>query len=763
MADDILFRRLCQPVLLSQAWQQVKEKNTAGGIDRKSVEDYATNVDKYLNDLNNQLANGKYVPQPYKETFIPKNANEKRRLGLLTVNDKIVQTAVYLLINPIFEREFLRVSYGYRSRMGSIKAVKKVQHLIINEQYKWLAYCDIDNFFDTIPHNLLFGRLSAFLKSPGITELIKVMVTMGRVDKNLNWKDSNRGIPQGGVISPLLANFYLHPFDKAIVEKKYGFVRYADDFILLGKTESEAKWALNEAVDFITSYLHLKLNDGAAVIPVAEGFEFLGIYFENGKLSLSGKKFNRLVFKLNQASKVGSGFVTQKFRDVLQGIHAFYPKLVPQEILSRLDDELMSILRLKAVDLNPGQNKIAELMNEAIQIEFLSHKNNFQRIEYVRSYFAELVEIKRRKPKHKGVTGKVIKSEKAVALRKHQYKKLEADQFDLVLSTPGLVVGKRENKLVVKKNGIVVQEVDMLNLKNVTVLCDGIGFSSNVVQACTENKISIDFLKHDGLPYAILHAPVYFDAETGLAQLEAYKNGKGLKLARKMIYGKISNQLNLIKYYGKYNVQKSKTFAEKIAETNATIKTHAKKVKKLDDDNLDTFRQSLFGIEGQASARYWETMQLLINKKAPFEGRERQGATDLVNCMLNYGYGILYSRISEALVKARLNLNLSYLHKPEKDRPSLVYDLIEEFRQQAVDRAVFAIIAKNSNLKVTEGQLDERTKKLVATKVIHRLNTVEDFRGREMRLFEIIQHQAVNVAAFLSGSFSTYKPYIKKW
>lgn len=356
-----------------------------------------------------------------------------------------------------------------------------------------------------------------------------------------------------------------------------------------------------------------------------------------------------------------------------------------------------------------------------------------------------------------------VKSEKAVARRKLEYQKLESDGFDLILSTPGLMVAKRENRLIVKKSGIVVQEVQLLNLKNITVLSEGICFTSNVVQACSDNKISIDFLKRDGLPYAMLHTPYYSEAKTGIAQLEAYKNDKCFHLISHFISGKICNQSNLIKYFSKYYLKRNKVFSDSIETTLMTLKKYASSALQLKNENLDEFRQSMFGIEGQASARYWEVMAHIINSHVPFAGRERQGATDLVNCMLNYGYGILYSRVSEAIIKARLNPNLSYLHKPEKNRPSLVYDLIEEFRQQAVDRVIISIITKSKDLKVTDGQLDERTKKLVATKIIERLNTVEVFRSKEMRFFEIIQHQAIAIAKYLEGENPKYKPYIRKW
>lgn len=350
--NDPLYQRLCSKETLYLAWERVKEKNTVGGVDRQTVEDYARNVDKNLHDLLNLLTSGKYVQQPYKEIFIPKNIIDKRRLGLLTVNDKILQTAVSQLLAPIFEREFLKVSYGYRPHMGAVKAINKVRHLVQQEHYTWLASCDIDNFFDTIPHDLLYRRLTGFLKSPSVTELIKMFVSMGRISSNGSWKESKRGIPQGGVVSPLLANFYLHPLDKLMVEKKYGFVRYADDFIILAKSETEAQNALNEAIELITSYLQLTLNEGSEVVNVNEGFEFLGIYFKDQQIALSDKKFKKIVAKINNATRIGTGFITNKLKDVMQGISNFYCKLLPQDILAKLDDELMAILKLKAQEFS---------------------------------------------------------------------------------------------------------------------------------------------------------------------------------------------------------------------------------------------------------------------------------------------------------------------------------------------------------------------------------------------------------------------------
>jgi len=229
------------------------------------------------------------------------------------------------------------------------------------------------------------------------------------------------------------------------------------------------------------------------------------------------------------------------------------------------------------------------------------------------------------------------------------------------------------------------------------------------------------------------------------------------------VFGKINNQTNLIKYYGKYYLKRHKELRELFPEFIKNMEKHAERAIELQHKDLDEFRLKMFAVEGQASANYWEMVEILIQAKSTFHGRERQGAKDLVNCMLNYGYGILYARITEAVIHARLNPCLSYLHKPEGNRPSLVYDLIEEFRQQAVDRVIIALVMKNKDLKADNGLLDYKTRKKVAQKVIDRINTIEIFRKREMRFHEIIQFQANALVKYLEGSSKKYKPYMPKW
>ncbi|OJX90108.1 MAG: CRISPR-associated endonuclease Cas1 [Paludibacter sp. 47-17] len=754
--NDPLFETLCRKQTLYTAWLKVKEKNTVGGIDQKTVEDYARNVDQYLEELSQKLIAGTYIQQPYREVFIPKKENEKRRLGLLTVNDKVVQTAVSQIITPIFEKSFLPVSYAYRENKSAVKAIRQVQHLVKIEHYTWLASCDIDNFFDNIPHAPLFGRLNAFLKSPGITELMKMFVMMGSVNYRKQWKNTVKGIPQGSVVSPILANFYLYQLDKLMMDKKYGFVRYADDFIILGKTEAQANEALNDVVQVITKQLSLTLNEGSAVVPVSDGFDFLGIHFKDGNIDLSETKFNRLREKLHDAAETGQGFISSKLTETIQGIANFYGKLVSQEKLNKLDIEIIKLLKKRWIRLNPNQTN--HLPNQLQTIMLLAEANVLNKTAFLHQYWG----IKE-KSKDKTKTKKSIQSREAVLSRKHEYRKLESSGFDLAITQPGFFLGKKDHDVTVKYQGKLIREIPFINLKNITILCDGVTLSSNLIKSCAENKISIDFLGDNGAAYAIIVNPTFVNADIGIAQLQAYTDHKSFYLIRKFVTGKINNQLNLIKYYGKYYLSKNQELKTLFPDFSHKMKKLCADVENINPQSLDEYRLKLFAVEGQASSAYWDMVKVLIANKMIFNGRERQGARDLVNCMLNYGYGILYARITEAILKTGLNPCLSYLHKPDGNRLSLVFDLIEEFRQQAVDRVVIALIMKNKNLRELNGILDDYTRKTLSQKVIDRMNNFELFRKKECRFFEIMFLQARALVNFLTDNTKEYKPYNPKW
>ena len=265
------------------------------------------------------------------------------------------------------------------------------------------------------------------------------------------------------------------------------------------------------------------------------------------------------------------------------------------------------------------------------------------------------------------------------------------------------------------------------------------------------------------MPYARLYPLQAGNVPLQLAQLKAVEDIRGAHLAKTFVHGKIKNQINLVKYYHKYR----KSFDEEfVAAFNTKVNTMdglAEEAKELSATDNETLRGLLFSIEGRAANEYWQLATILLDGVIVFDGRERQGATDLVNSLLNYGYGILYSKIWNAVIRSGLSPYISYLHKPQSGKPTLIFDLIEEFRSQAVDRVVFSMINKGVEFSMEDDILSVDCRNKLATGVLERINTIENFRGKEQRLIEVIKGQARAVGDYLLGESSHYAPYIGKW
>ena len=215
--------------------------------------------------------------------------------------------------------------------------------------------------------------------------------------------------------------------------------------------------------------------------------------------------------------------------------------------------------------------------------------------------------------------------------------------------------------------------------------------------------------------------------------------------------------------YHKYRKSFDEGFVVEFTANLARMEGIAAEIKALTDADHATVRGKLFSIEGRAAAAYWEIIKALLDDMIVFEGRVGQGAKDLVNSLLNYGYAILYSKIWNAVSQAGLSPFISFLHVPQAGKPTLIFDLIEEFRPQAVDRVVFSLINKRVELKMDGQLLSEETRNRLAAEVLERVDSVEPFRGRELRLYEIMREQSRNVASFLKGELDKYSPYIAKW
>ncbi len=279
-----LIDKVTAPATLAVAWEKVRANRGAAGVDGQSVERFAGQAELYLRELAEGLRDGSYRPQPVRRVEIPKGDGRTRPLGIPAVKDRIVQTALKLVIEPIFEVKFSPTSYGFRPGRGCKDALREVARLI-EEGYTFVVDADLESYFDTIPHAQLMHRVEERISDGRVLALVRAFLDQDVLRGMERWTPT-AGTPQGAVISPLLANIYLHPLDEAMASRGYRMVRYADDFVVLCRSREEAAAALEEVQRWVAENgLRLspaKTHLGDCRQP-GEGFEFLGYRFEAGR------------------------------------------------------------------------------------------------------------------------------------------------------------------------------------------------------------------------------------------------------------------------------------------------------------------------------------------------------------------------------------------------------------------------------------------------------------------------------------------------
>jgi RNA-directed DNA polymerase len=280
---------------LTIAWHKVAANQGSAGVDGQSIERFRNKASTYLSELSESLKSGTYRPQPVKRVEIPKAPGKTRPLGIPVVKDRIVQTALKMVVEPIFEKEFEKSSFGFRPQRGCKDALREVDRLI-KEGFTYVVDADLASYFDTIPHGRLMASIKRRISDGRLLDLIHGYLKQDIVSELGRWTPAG-GTPQGAVISPLLANLYLHPLDRLMREKGYRMVRYADDFVVMCSSPEFAQSALDEIRGWVSENgltLHPdKTHIGDCMVP-GKGFDFLGYRFEAGKRWVRKKSMKAL-------------------------------------------------------------------------------------------------------------------------------------------------------------------------------------------------------------------------------------------------------------------------------------------------------------------------------------------------------------------------------------------------------------------------------------------------------------------------------------
>lgn len=351
--------------LQSGFWKVLRNAGSAG-IDGQSVKSFEAKEEQELQGLAEELCSGRYRPAAVKRVWIPKpGSQEKRPLGIPVVRDRVVQAALRNVIEPIFERDFAVQSYGFRPGRGSREALRRVEELLKEGNY-WVVDADIKGYFDSIPHNKLMEKVGNKISDGRVLELIESYLKAGVMETGKGWEATPEGTPQGGVISPLLANIYLNDLDWELAHAGLQMVRYADDFVVLCRTETEAHRAL-ELIKRWMDQAQLRLHPEKTKIVDATqkgGFDFLGYHFERGQKWPRKKSHQRLKEKLRAHTRRNNGqsldCIISQINPILRGWYNYfrYSKLnALQSIDGWVRGRLRSILRRRSKRKGRGRGK----------------------------------------------------------------------------------------------------------------------------------------------------------------------------------------------------------------------------------------------------------------------------------------------------------------------------------------------------------------------------------------------------------------------
>ena len=355
-----LVDKAIRPTTLEAAWRKVERNKGAAGVDGQSIERFAAGAERYLAELHASLRDGGYRPASIRRVEIPKGGGQFRPLGIPTVKDRIVQTALKMVIEPIFETAFRDGSYGFRPGRGCKDALREVDRLI-KEGYAHVVDADLKSYFDSIPRDRLMARVAEKISDGRVLALIDGFLRQDVMKGMERWSPTT-GTPQGAVISPLLANIYLHPLDLLMEESGYRMVRYADDFVILCRTAEEAAAALRQVEAWTTANgltLHPdKTRIGDCRQPDG-GFDFLGYRFEAGRRYVRKKSLQAFKDKLRAKTGRSVGMsmteVIAGLNPVLRGWFGYFQSATPITFRS-LDGFIRRRLRsiLRKQEKRPG-------------------------------------------------------------------------------------------------------------------------------------------------------------------------------------------------------------------------------------------------------------------------------------------------------------------------------------------------------------------------------------------------------------------------
>jgi CRISPR-associated protein Cas1 len=337
----------------------------------------------------------------------------------------------------------------------------------------------------------------------------------------------------------------------------------------------------------------------------------------------------------------------------------------------------------------------------------------------------------------------------------------------IILEDFGVFLGKKGERFVVKKEKKELAEFPVSEVERIIIASTGASVSSAALHLAVEHRVPVSFAYSSGRPFAFLtptsgHGTVL----TRRAQYEHATDHRAMALVLGFIGGKLQNQKFLLKTWGKSRLRTDSKAGQHLLNLADDVDTLIPRIESIEGELTSDSRQEIMNIEARAAISYWSGVSEVLPGRVEFTSRVTRGASDFFNMCLNYGYGLLYSEVWSAVTNAGLDPFAGFLHVDRPGRPSLVLDLIEEFRQQVVDRTLVTLSVRNSlgSLDSSDSpQLEKATRESIVRAILDRLSQSVSYDGMKTTFKNVIRRQSWNVAKVLKGETSKYEPLVLKW
>lgn len=741
---QIPFESLFSTQNLKFAFERIHSK--AIGADGVSIDDYRKELTVNLEALKNELIGGAYAPEPLIKAKLPKDGGEFRPIAISSVKDKIVQNALSLALSPYFDKLFSNASYAYRKDKSHIKAIHRTRDYI-SHGFVFVLKTDIESFFENLDHDELLAILDRHISDKRITKLISLLLQNGLFERQ-RYTTHTLGVHQGDSLSPLLSNIYLDQMDKLLDESKMPFVRYADDFVVLGKSQIEIERAKKTLDEFLPA-IKLRLNtQKTKLIHSKEGFTFLGARFKGKEITIDNDAIQKQISRIAKLSKSKISFdkYINELNETIKGVKRYLLQIAREDSpqIAYIESAVIDSIAAKIISskTNGEITTKAAFKDKLLKVEAISKNKEATAEAMTALAIAKAYDKMSANDSVKASTAPLEK-------KKREYAEQYAKSSTLFIGKPGMFLGVAKNRFSLKEGGKPTRHIPIAQIHHIVISTKNSAVSSAVIEVCAKNSIAVDFIDDHSGHYAQL---VGFNAsisQLAHLQLSIISRGEHLYLAKEFIEGKAKNQLNCLKYIDRYHNKLS----AHISKMENSLKRLAATVK---DGQM-----ALMGYEGEMAAVYWDAVKTLLGEDV-FAGRVTQGASDTVNSALNYGYAILYGRAQKALVKAGLALHISFLHSSDGRKPTLVFDFVEEFRAYVVDKTVIALASKSDILQTREGRLTDKAKKALLEDLLERLGGYVMWKKESRRMDDIIEEQAYLLARHIKGE-AKYNSFIGKY